>query len=87
MISSLNSSQKDVVINFYCRALFQLDDYPSNNKCDMKKAVDYDVPHASSINDDQVYPCCGLFKLEKWEVRHHSLCGHHTALQTTVTQV
>ena len=30
----------------------------------MKKAVDYDVPRASSINDDQVYPCCGLFKLE-----------------------
>ena len=31
----------------------------------MKKVVDYDVPCASSINDDQVYPCCGLFKLEK----------------------
>ena len=38
----------------------------------MKKAVDYDVPRASSINDDQVYPCCGLFKLEIWEVHYHS---------------
>ena len=38
----------------------------------MKKAVDYDVPHASSINDDQVYSYCGLFKLEKWEIHHHS---------------
>ena len=36
---------------FYCRAPFQLNDYPSD-KCDMKKAVDYDVPCASSINDD-----------------------------------
>ena len=38
----------------------------------MKKVAVYDVPHASSINDDQVFPCCGLFKLEKWEVRYHS---------------
>ena len=51
-ILSLNFSPKDVGINFYCSAPFQLDDYPSDNKCDMKKAVDYDVPHASSINDD-----------------------------------
>ena len=26
----------------------------------------------SSINDSRVYPCCGLFKLEKWEVPYHS---------------
>ena len=37
----------------------------------MKKAVDYDVPHASSINDDRVYLCCGLLELEKWNVHHH----------------
>ena len=23
-------------------------------------------------DDSRVYPCCGLFKLEKWEVRYHS---------------
>ena len=36
------------------------------------KKVIYDVPRPSSINDSRVYPCCGLFKLEKWEVRYHS---------------
>ena len=59
-------------ITFYCRAPLQFNNYPSDSKCDMKKVVDYDVPHASSINDDQVFPCCGLFKLEKWEVHYHS---------------
>ena len=34
----------------------------------MEKVADYDVPRASSIIDDRVHPCCGLFKLEKWEV-------------------
>ena len=38
----------------------------------MKKVAVYDVPRASSINDDWVYPCCGLFKLEKWEVCYHN---------------
>ena len=38
----------------------------------MKKVIVYDVPHASSINDNHVYLCCGLFKLEKWEVYYHS---------------
>ena len=70
-ILSLNCSQKDIGINFHCRAPFQSNDYPSD-KHNVKKAVDYDIPHASSINDDQVYLCCGLFKLEKWEVHHHS---------------
>ena len=37
----------------------------------MKKAVNYDVPCASSINDNRVYLCCGLFELEKWNVHHH----------------
>ena len=41
----------DIGINFYCRAPFQFNNYPSN-KHNVKKAVDYDVPHASSINDD-----------------------------------
>ena len=65
-----NFFQKNVGINFYCRAPFQLDDYPSD-KCGAKRAVDYDVPHASSISDDQVYSCCGLLELEKWYVHHH----------------
>ena len=43
---------------------FQLDDYPSN-KYSVRKAVDYDVPYTSIINDDQVYLCCGLLELEK----------------------
>ena len=46
-----NCFQKDIGVNFYCRALFQLNDYPSD-KCGAKRAVDYDVPHASSISDD-----------------------------------
>ena len=70
IISNLNCFQKDIGINFYCRAPFQLNDYPSD-KYNVKKAVDYDVPHASSINDDRVYPCCGLLELEKWNVCHH----------------
>ena len=35
-----------------------------------KKTSGYDVPHASSVRDDRVYPCCGLFKLETWNVHH-----------------
>ena len=69
-ILNLNCFQKDIGINFYCRALFQLNNY-SSGKCGTKKAVDYDVPRASSINDDQVCPCCGLLELEKWNVHHH----------------
>ena len=70
IILSLNYFQKNIGINFYCRAPFQLDDYPSD-KCDVKRAADYDVPQASSINDDRVYPCCRLLKLEKWDVHYH----------------
>ena len=40
--------------------------------CCAKRAIDYDVPHASSISDDRVYLCCGLLELEKWNVCHHS---------------
>ena len=69
-ILNLNCSQKDIAINFYCRAPFQLDNYLSD-KCGTKKAIDYDVPHTSSINDDQVYSCCGLLELKKWNVHHH----------------
>ena len=70
-ILSLNCSQKDIGIIFHCRAPFQFSNFPSDEH-NVKKAVDYDVPCVSSINDDWVYPCCGLFKLEKWEVCHHS---------------
>ena len=38
----------------------------------MKKAVNYYVPHASSISDDRVYLCCGLIVLEKCFIHHHS---------------
>ena len=38
----------------------------------MKKVAVYDVPRASSINDNRVYPCCRLFKLEKWEVHYYN---------------
>ena len=44
-------SQKEIDIYFYCRAPFQFNDYPSDEH-NVKKVVDYDVPHASSINDD-----------------------------------
>ena len=71
-IPNPNCCWKEIDINFYCRAPFQFNDYPSDSKCNMKKAVDYDVPCASNINDDWVYLCCGLFKLEKWEVCYHS---------------
>ena len=30
---------------------------------------------ATSISDDQVYPCCGLFELEGGNVHHHQLCA------------
>ena len=43
--------KENIGINFYCRVPFQLDDYPSD-KCDVKRAADYDVPCASGINDD-----------------------------------
>ena len=52
MILNLNCSQKDIGINFYCRAPpFHFNDYPSD-KHNVKEVIDHDVPHASSINDD-----------------------------------
>ena len=51
IILNLNCSQKDIGVNFYCRAPFQFNDYPSD-KHNVKKVVDYDVPCASSIKDD-----------------------------------
>ena len=74
IILNLNCFQKNIGINFYCRAPFQLNDYPSD-KCGTKRAVDYDVPCASSISDDWVYPYCGLLELEKWNVHHHRCVG------------
>ena len=46
-----NCLQRNIGVNFYCRAPFQLNSYLSD-KCCAKRAVDYDVPHASSIIDD-----------------------------------
>ena len=57
---------------FYYRPPFPFDDYSSGSRCVTKKVAVYDVPCASSIIDNWVYPCCGLFKLEKWEVHYHS---------------
>ena len=54
-----------------CRALLPPDSCLFDKYCG-KRAGDYDVPHATSISDDQVYPCCGLFELERWNVHHHS---------------
>ena len=51
---------------FLLQSSIQFNNYPSDSRCDMKKVV-YDVPRASNINDNRVYPCCGLFKLEKWK--------------------
>ena len=65
-------AERKLIFPFYCRAPFQFNDYPSDSRCDTKKVAVYDVPHASSTNDNWVYPCCGLFKLEKWEVHYHS---------------
>ena len=67
-----NCFQRDIGVNFCCRALFQLDMITCLISAGAKRAIDYDVPHASSISDDQVYPCCGLLELEKWNVCHHS---------------
>ena len=37
-----------------------------------KRINDHEVPRATSTNDDRVYSCCGLLKLEKKDVSHHS---------------
>ena len=58
-------------VSFHYRAPFQFNNYPSDSRREAKKVI-YDVPRPSSIDDRRVYPCCGLFKLEKWEVRYHS---------------
>ena len=44
IISNLNCFQKDIGINFYCRAPFQLNDYPSD-KCNVKKNVYQECVH------------------------------------------
>ena len=61
-----------LVLNFfYCRAPSQLDEHLTD-KCCEKKTFAYDVPHSTSISDNQVYPCCGLIELEKCYAHHHS---------------
>ena len=47
----------------YCRAPLSPDSHLFDKYC-RKKASDYDTPHATSVFDDQVYPCCRLFELE-----------------------
>ena len=54
----------------HCRAPLPPDSHLFD-KYHGKKASDYNVPHATSVSDDQVYPCCGLFELERWNVHHH----------------
>ena len=51
----------------YCRAPLSPDSQLFD-KYRGKKASDYDTPGATSVRDDQVYPCCGLFELETWNV-------------------
>ena len=53
----------------YCRAPL-LPDSCLFDKYNGKKVSGYDVPHATSVRDDQVYPCCGLFELETWNIHH-----------------
>ena len=54
----------------YCRAPLP-PDICLFDKYHVKKASDYDVPCATSVSDDRVYPCCRLFKLKRWNVCHH----------------
>ena len=54
----------------HCRAPLPPDSHQFD-KYHGKKVSDYDVPHATSVSDDQVYPCCRLFELERWNVHHH----------------
>ena len=44
---------------------FPSDDYSSDSRHDTKKVAVYDVPHASSSDDNQVYPCCGTLQIKK----------------------
>ena len=60
-------------MSIYCRAPL-LPDSCLFNKYHGKKASSYDVPHATSVCDDWVYPCSGLFELETWNV-HHQGCA------------
>ena len=53
----------------YCRAPLSPDNHLFD-KYHGKKVSGYDIPHATSVRDDRVYPCCGLFELETWNVYH-----------------
>ena len=55
----------------YCRAPLSPDSHLFD-KYHRKKASSYDDPHATSVHDDRVYPCCGLYKLETCNVHHQS---------------
>ena len=60
----------DICVNFYCRTPLSPDSCLPDKYCG-KRTDDYDIPCATSISDDQVYPCCGLFELEGGGVHHH----------------
>ena len=70
---------KWIFVLICCRALLPPDITCNSclfDKYHGKKAGDYDVPCATSISDDQVYPCSGLFKLERWKCLSSQLCRH-----------
>ena len=54
-----------------CRALLSPDSCLLDKYCG-KRTNHYDVPCATSVSDDWVFMCCGLFELVKWNVCHHS---------------
>ena len=69
-----------------CRALLSPDSCLLDKYCG-KRTNHYDVPHATSVSDDWVFLCCGLFELERWNVCHHSCVDIHMTFQTTASQV
>ena len=64
----------------YCRAPLLPDSHLFDKYCG-KKASGYDVPRATSVCNDWVYPCCGLFELETWNIHQSGLCRVHMAFR------
>ena len=58
-------------MSIYCRAPL----LPGSHLFDKyhgKKTSGYDIPHATSVCDNWIYLCCGLFELDTWNIHH---CG------------
>ena len=36
-----------------------------------KCVTNYNYPKATSIVDDCVHPCCGLYQIVSWGIKHH----------------